>query len=388
MRRAKPVRGGRDVAGGPGCVPPERLEAEVAPGPRSLCAHRGDPRPVVVRGVEEVLGDLEVAVELVLHRDPVARVEEVALLDVLRAERRELARQVEVLHEHAAAARLLRPAAGELAAHRERPRQVVAAEDHHPVPEPVHALVAQERRRERGRARAHRLDLRDQLVLVPGALERVLDQPVVVARAADHRALAHRLRRVAVVAGERGGADQVGDRVAVAAHSRHVPVEQLRDERQGDGRPRAVGEVPERLLVTGEARPLAARDRDAVRLEVPRRRMLDAGKVGRGRGIRRLTHDMCRRRCPATHTAEHQGEGRESCADHPAPGTRRRAHSPRRTISVKKARITLADPEIRPFAVRSSARGRFSWVTRTPTPLWGGERSSKGWYSCSCNARS
>ena len=172
----------------------------------------------------------------------------------------------EVLHEHAAGAGGLVPAAGERVADLQRPRHVVGRVDHQPVAQPVHALVERERRAasqvgvvaHRPRGRGHRLVL--------DAHERPLDDPVVVARPAGSRTGRERLPDLALRALQRCGADRVRDPVAVALDRPRLR-DRLLEALQRHRRALVVGEVAVGLLETREV-ALAVLELRVVRLEL------------------------------------------------------------------------------------------------------------------------
>ena len=229
-------------------VAAEGLEARRDPTGLGLPAPRSCLVEVVVDNGQDPRGDHEIAVELVPRLDLVTGVKEVLPAHPLGRSELHRPRQ-EVLHEDAARAGALVPGRREFVADVERVRQVVEAVDHQPVPEAVDALVKQE---------VSAVDLlagteaaRDRCHLRAGdAAERALDDAVVVARPARHRAVCKRLRRIVVVADIRGVPDLVVDLVAAALDLRVRP-HRACEPRERLLRAVVVGDVPERLLVTG-----------------------------------------------------------------------------------------------------------------------------------------
>ena len=247
--QAEPDRLGRVVLGGARGVAPVRLEARLHPATLAAPAPVGGLAPVVAVERVDPRGDHQVAVDLVALGDRVARVDRVLLAEVARGAHR----RVEVLHEHAAGAGDAVEVGQQLVAGAQRPGQVVAAVDHQPVPEAVDALVEQELLgvHRRGAAEMLRL-LDDHVPRQPG--QRDLEDAVVVARVAGHRAVRERLAGVVLVVDEAGAPDPVRDLVAVGvdAGDARVVGRQQRERLLG---PLAVGEVAERLP---EAEGLAA----------------------------------------------------------------------------------------------------------------------------------
>src|SRR4029453_6912841 len=94
----------------------------------------------------------------------------------------------DVLHEDTGLARVAVPGRGELVAHVQRGREVVARVDHQPVAEPVDALVGQEARLADVRVLADVTGALDE-VGARGADEGALDDAVVVTRPARGAAL-------------------------------------------------------------------------------------------------------------------------------------------------------------------------------------------------------
>ncbi len=172
----------------------------------------------MMRDVDEL-----VARQLVLLRHPVAGVDEVVVVEPLRAE---AVRRRDVLHEHAAVARVRLPLALEVVADLERDGQVVAGGDHEPVAEAVQALVLElgERLHLRVVAEPARHPAEDARRAVGDVDERPLEHAVVVARVADRVAFGERAADVALEACERGRTDDVRDAVAcVRGRSRPLP---------------------------------------------------------------------------------------------------------------------------------------------------------------------
>src|ERR671925_176170 len=116
----------------------KRLEARRHPGRLALVARLDGLLPAVIVRGEDAGGHHQVAVELVLLLDDVARVDEVVVPEPARPH---AVRGGDVLHEDAGVARRAVPVRGELVADAERAGQVVARVDHQAVAEPVDALV-------------------------------------------------------------------------------------------------------------------------------------------------------------------------------------------------------------------------------------------------------
>ena len=218
-----------------------RLEAQLDEALLAFPAPVGRLLPVPADARQDLRGDQQVAVRLVRPRDDPARVEQVVLLQPRRGDP---VGRLLVLHEDAAAARDLVEVGAEPVAEPQRARQVVQRVEHQPVAEAVDALVVDERARRALRLLADRArDRRDLRFRDIGELP--LEQAVVVAGRADPVSLGERGADVAVVVLERGGADRVGDPVAVRLDG--VLPELLLEECEGGLRALAKRDVAERL---------------------------------------------------------------------------------------------------------------------------------------------